>query len=64
MFYDCSNLSGGSPEFWNPSVFAKLETNSNGYYGALYNCAKLSNYTNAENISSNWVMNLGWNRDY
>ena len=60
IFYNCDNLTGASPEFWDSNVFTKLESSSNGYYGALFNCTKLSNYNVAQNVSSNWTMNLGW----
>ena len=62
IFYNCSNLTGGSPEFWDSTIFTKLETSSSGYYGALYNCTKLGNYNTAQNISPNWTANIGWTR--
>ena len=35
-------------------------TNQNGYYGALYNCTKLSNYSTAQAVSSNWTNNQNY----
>lgn len=55
IFYNCTNLTGTSPAFWDGSLYTALISNQDGYYGALYNCTKLSNYTTAQAVSENWV---------
>lgn len=59
IFYDCRNLTGDSPAFWNPNYFSNIEISNAGYYGALYNCTKLGNYSTANSNSTNWTVNTG-----
>lgn len=56
IFYNCTELTGSSPEFWNPDKFSKIESTESGYYGALYKCNKLSNYNAANSKSTNWTV--------
>lgn len=58
MFYDNTNLTGSSPEFWNGNIFTAIQGSEIGYFGCLYNATKLSNYNAAKNISQNWVKNV------
>ena len=55
IFYNCTNLTGTSPTFWDGSKFTSIEGTTQGYEGALYNCTKLTNYAEAQAVSSNWV---------
>lgn len=59
IFYGCSNLTGTSPEFWNGDTFSAIQYDTNGYYGALYNCTRLTNYSTAQTNSANWVASTG-----
>jgi hypothetical protein len=58
IFQGCSNLSGTSPEFWNPSKFTVISSSQAGFWGALYKCTNLSNYTTASNINAQWVTSV------
>ena len=55
LFYNCSNIVGTSPEFWNGNKFTAIAGNQNGFWGALYNCTKLSNYAAAQGVSKDWT---------
>jgi hypothetical protein len=57
IFYSCQNITGASPSFWDGSFYTAIVSNRNGYYGALYNCTKLSNYSTAQAVSNNWTNN-------
>lgn len=60
IFYNCSNITGASPSFWDGSFYTAIVSNQNGYYGALYNCTKLSNYSTAQAVSNNWTNNQNY----
>lgn len=60
LFYNCTNITGACPPFYDGSIFTKLITDSKGYYGCLYGCTGLSNYSTAQAISNNYVANQGW----
>ena len=55
IFYRCSNLEGTSPEFWNGAKFTALQGDQNGFWGALHQCTKLTNYNAASAVSEDWV---------
>ena len=55
IFYTCSNLSGTSPAFWDGTKFTAIQGTQSGYWGALYGCTKLSNYSTAQGVSANWT---------
>jgi hypothetical protein len=55
IFYNCRNISGTSPYFWDPNYFNAIELSQSGYYGALYNCTGLTNYSIAQTNNGNWV---------
>ena len=55
IFYNCSSLTGTSPEFWKGSRFTAIDGTETGYWGALYNCTKLTNYAEAKGVSENWT---------
>ena len=62
IFFNCSNLEGTAPEFWNGAKFTAMGGgDSNGYLGALYNCTKLTNYVTAQNADASgaWVAQPG-----
>ena len=58
LFYRCSNISGTVPFFWDGNTFSAIVSDTTGYFGALYNCSKLSNYAAANAVSTNWTKNL------
>ena len=60
LFYNCTNITGACPPFYDGSIFTNLITDSKGYYGCLYGCTGLSNYSTAQAISNNYVANQGW----
>lgn len=55
IFYNCNNLAGTSPSFWDGTKFTAIESSETGYWGALYSCTKLTNYAEAQSVSENWV---------
>ena len=55
LFYNNSNITGGSPEFWKGDMFSNIKMDEKGYYGTIYNCTKLSNYNEAKTSSENWT---------
>ena len=58
IFYGCSNIRGTSPQFWNPDHFSAIALTEIGYHGALHTCTGLSNYSDANNNSTNWTKSL------
>lgn len=58
LFYRCSNISGTAPYFWDGNVFSAIISDTQGYFGALYNNTKLSNYAAANAVSTNWTKSL------
>ena len=63
LFYDNSNITGGSPEFWKGDMFSNIKMDEKGYYGTIYNCTKLSNYNEAKTSSENWTAGRSLNID-
>jgi hypothetical protein len=55
IFYRCSNLEGTSPEFWNGAKFTALQGDQNGFWGALHQCTKVTNYNAAKAVSEDWI---------
>jgi hypothetical protein len=55
IFGYCANLEGTCPEFWNGAKFTALAGDEEGYWGALHQCTKLTNYNTANKESANWT---------
>ena len=55
IFYNCTGITGTSPTFWDGSKFSAIEGSTQGFWGALAGCTKLTNYAEAQSVSSNWI---------
>lgn len=58
LFYNVPALTGNAPQFWNGNVFTAIAGSEQGYFGCIYNCTKLSNYAEANAVSTNWTKNV------
>lgn len=63
LFYECTNLTGNLPAFYDGNIFSKIEGSQNGYFGAIYSCTGLSNYNSINALDANYTTSLNiWRR--
>jgi hypothetical protein len=55
IFHNNSNATGSSPAFWDGSLFTNIQQTTDGFYYALGNATRLSNYATAQAVNGNWV---------
>ena len=63
LFYECANLTGNLPAFYDGNIFSKIEGSQNGYFGAIHSCTGLSNYNSINALDANYTTSLNiWRR--
>ena len=58
LFYECANLTGNLPAFYDGNIFSKIEGSQNGYFGAIHSCTGLSNYNSINALDANYTTSL------